>query len=73
MSEKRKVTIIAEAGVNHNGDFDRALEMIDVAAEAGVDFSGDVQTIWGAGAPWTDSDNSEHCYYYFFHMDLKSC
>ena len=38
MSEKRKVTIIAEAGVNHNGDFDRALEMIDVAAEAGVDY-----------------------------------
>ena len=29
-----------------------------LTAEAGVDFSGDVQTIWGAGAPWTDSDNS---------------
>jgi N-acetylneuraminate synthase len=31
------VFIIAEAGVNHNGDIDRALAMIDVAAEAGAD------------------------------------
>ncbi|HEY0625294.1 MAG TPA: N-acetylneuraminate synthase [Allosphingosinicella sp.] len=31
------VFIIAEAGVNHNGDADRALRMIDVAAEAGAD------------------------------------
>lgn len=30
--------VIAEAGVNHNGDVDRALQMIDVAAEAGADF-----------------------------------
>ena len=29
-----------------------------LTAEGGVDFSGDVQTIWGAGAPWTDSDTS---------------
>jgi N-acetylneuraminate synthase len=29
--------IIAEAGVNHNGDIEIAKEMIDVAAEAGVD------------------------------------
>ncbi len=29
-----------------------------LTAEAGVDFSGDVRTIWGAGAPWTDSDTS---------------
>ena len=27
-------------------------------AEGGIEFSGDVQTIWGAGAPWTDSDSS---------------
>jgi len=31
------VFIIAEAGVNHNGDPDRALQMIDTAAEAGAD------------------------------------
>lgn len=29
--------VIAEAGVNHNGDFDRARRMIDAAAEAGAD------------------------------------
>lgn len=31
------IYIIAEAGVNHNGDLDRAKQMIDVAAEAGAD------------------------------------
>lgn len=29
--------VIAEAGVNHNGDVGRALEMVDVAAEVGAD------------------------------------
>lgn len=31
------VLIIAEAGVNHNGDMDMAIKMIDVAKEAGAD------------------------------------
>ncbi len=31
------VYVIAEAGVNHNGDVRRAFAMIDVAAEAGAD------------------------------------
>lgn len=33
-----KVIIIAEAGVNHNGDMKLARQLIDAAAEAGVDF-----------------------------------
>jgi N-acetylneuraminate synthase/N,N'-diacetyllegionaminate synthase len=32
-----KVLIIAEAGVNHNGDFEKAKRLIEVAAEAGAD------------------------------------
>jgi N,N'-diacetyllegionaminate synthase len=32
-----KTLIIAEAGVNHNGDLDMAKQLIDVAAEAGAD------------------------------------
>lgn len=32
------VCIIAEAGVNHNGDFSIAKKMVDVAKEAGVDY-----------------------------------
>lgn len=33
-----KVLIIAEAGVNHNGSLDKAIELIKVAASAGVDY-----------------------------------
>jgi len=32
-----KVLIIAEAGVNHNGNYDLAMQMVDVAKEAGAD------------------------------------
>lgn len=35
---KNKVMIIAEAGVNHNGDLANAYKLIDVAAEAGADY-----------------------------------
>ena len=31
------VFIIAEAGVNHNGDLETALRLVDVAADAGAD------------------------------------
>ncbi len=33
-----KITIIAEAGVNHNGDIQVAKQLIDVAVSAGVDY-----------------------------------
>ena len=35
---RSKVQIIAEAGVNHNGDISKAIEMIKIAAECGADF-----------------------------------
>ena len=35
---KNKVMIIAEAGVNHNGDMLMAKKLIDAAAAAGVDY-----------------------------------
>lgn len=37
MTQPTKCLIIAEAGVNHNGSLERALQMVDRAAEAGVD------------------------------------
>ena len=33
----KKIFIIAEAGVNHNGSIELAKQLIDVAVEAGVD------------------------------------
>lgn len=33
-----KVLIIAEAGVNHNGDIENAFKLVDAAANAGVDY-----------------------------------
>ena len=34
---KKRTLIIAEAGVNHNGDLDRAMQLVDAAAKAGAD------------------------------------
>lgn len=36
--QKNNVIIIAEAGVNHNGDYSRAVEMVHAAREAGADY-----------------------------------
>ena len=33
-----KVLIIAEAGVNHNGDYENAKKLISTAANAGADY-----------------------------------
>ena len=38
MTPLQKVIIIAEAGVNHNGELKLAKELIDAAAEAGADY-----------------------------------
>lgn len=38
MPEPKKTLIIAEAGVNHNGDMVLAKRLVDVAADAGADF-----------------------------------
>ena len=35
---KKRVIIIAEAGVNHNGNLENAFRMIDLAVDAGVDY-----------------------------------
>lgn len=37
IQEYGRVFIIAEAGVNHNGNLDLALKLVDIAAEAGAD------------------------------------
>lgn len=37
MGKQKKVFIIAEAGDNHNGNFDLALQLVDKAVEAGAD------------------------------------
>lgn len=34
----KKVLIIAEAGVNHNGSLEKAVELVQVASDAGADF-----------------------------------
>ena len=36
--KQNKIIIIAEAGVNHNGDMAKAKALIDKGAEAGVDY-----------------------------------
>jgi N-acetylneuraminate synthase len=38
MIHKPHTIVIAEAGVNHNGELDLAIELVDRAAEAGADF-----------------------------------
>ncbi len=66
-----RTMIIAEAGVNHNGDMEMARELIRVAARAGADFvkfqSFRADALTSASAPkadyqkaTTDADESQH-------------
>ena len=34
----KKVKIIAEAGINHNGKLKNALKLVDIASKAGADY-----------------------------------
>ena len=36
--KKNKIVIIAEAGVNHNGQLENAIKLIDQAAKSGADY-----------------------------------
>ena len=38
MADENRIMIIAEAGVNHNGDLDTARKMVRVAKKAGADY-----------------------------------
>jgi len=37
INEKKRIFIIAEAGINHNGELDKALQLVDIAASIGAD------------------------------------
>lgn len=37
MKQNKRTYIVAEAGVNHNGELAKALQLVDIAAEAGAD------------------------------------
>ena len=38
MKNMSNLIIIAEAGVNHNGDLKKAFKLVDLAAKAGADY-----------------------------------
>lgn len=72
-----KTLIIAEAGVNHNGDMAKAKQLIDVAAEAGVDmvkfqtFKADTLVSKGAKKAEYQSNNIEDADDSQYHMLKK--
>ena len=59
IGESRPVFIIAEAGVNHNGDLSMAIELVDVAAHAGAD-AVKFQTFVAANAITADAQKADY-------------
>ncbi len=55
----KQVVIIAEAGVNHNGDMDTARKLIEVAANAGADYV-KFQTFTAESLATTDAPKAEY-------------
>lgn len=45
----KKILLITMLGI---------LTVAGLTAEGGVEFSGDIETLWGVGAPWTDSEKN---------------
>jgi len=54
-----KCTVIAEAGVNHDGDVARALALVDIAADAGADYV-KFQTFSAARLVTVDAPKAEY-------------
>ena len=74
IGEREKPFIIAEAGVNHDNDFEKAKNLIKMAAEAGADaikfqnFTADTLTTRNAKRYWskeldTDKGKTQHDYF----------
>lgn len=59
MNKQDKTIIIAEAGVNHNGDFDAACRLADEAARAGADYV-KFQTFHAENLVTADSKTAEY-------------
>ena len=56
MLKNKKLFIIAEAGINHNGNFNTALKLAKKAKEAGADYVGLDEFIDKIKKGWTDVD-----------------
>ena len=68
-----KVKIIAEAGVNHNGNMTYAKKLIDAAKHCGADYI-KFRNISFANTTAINDDTfgqSDHSYYFYFGLEPK--